>query len=157
MAKRDDEMTPPARFEAIKTQKQTTKTTDELPILTISDYRQRYSSALTLYFQNNFNPAILEFQKLIAHDPKGEFADNSQYWIGECYYSMEMYDKAIQAFEKVFTFEENNKSDHAMFKIAMSYHMTGQKVKARALMTQLLTKYPDSEMEKQAKEYLSTQ
>ena len=100
MAKRDDEMTPPARFEAIKTQKQTTKTTDELPILTISDYRQRYSSALTLYFQNNFNPAILEFQKLIAHDPKGEFADNSQYWIGECYYSMEMYDKAIQAFEK---------------------------------------------------------
>lgn len=45
--------------------------------------------------------AVTEFQKLIDDIPDSELADDSQYNIGLCYYSMNNFKKAIVSFEKV--------------------------------------------------------
>ena len=113
-----------------------------------------YNDALNNYFNNDFLEAIQEFRILIEREPTGAYADNAQYWIGECYYSLEDFEAAIAEFEKVFTFKENNKSDHALFKIAISYQQIGRYLKARESMERFLAEYPDSELANQARDFL---
>ncbi|MCF7826768.1 MAG: tetratricopeptide repeat protein [Candidatus Marinimicrobia bacterium] len=119
-----------------------------------TDYRMAYNDALNNYFNNDFLEAIQEFRILIQREPTGAYADNAQYWIGECYYSLEDFESAITEFEKVFDFDENNKSDHALFKIALSYQQLGRYLKARENMERFLREYPDSELASQAKDFL---
>ncbi len=119
-----------------------------------TDYRMAYNDALNNYFNNDFLEAIQEFRILIQREPTGAYADNAQYWIGECYYSLEDFESAITEFEKVFTFAENNKSDHALFKIAISYQQLGRYMKARENMARFIQEYPDSELANQARDFL---
>ncbi len=119
-----------------------------------ADYRMAYNDALNNYFNNDFLEAIQDFRILIQREPTGAYADNAQYWIGECYYSLEDFESAVTEFEKVFNFKENNKSDHALFKIAISYQQLGRYMKARENMERFLREYPDSELSSQAQDFL---
>lgn len=119
-----------------------------------TDYRMAYNDALNKYFNNEFLEAIQDFKVLIEREPYGAYADNAQYWIGECYYSLEDFESAITEFEKVFVFQENNKSDHALFKIAISYQQLGRYMKARENMSRFIQDYPDSELISQAQDFL---
>jgi tol-pal system protein YbgF len=119
-----------------------------------TDYRMAYNDALNNYFNNDYLEAIQDFRVLIEREPAGAYADNAQYWIGECFYSLEDYESAVTEFEKVFAFEENNKSDHALFKIAISYQQLGRYMKARETMQRFLSEYPDSELANQARDFL---
>lgn len=119
-----------------------------------SDYLMAYNDALNRYFNKEYLESIQDFRTLIEREPYGAYADNAQYWIGECYYSLEDYESAIQEFEKVFSFPDNNKSDHALFKIAISYQKLGRHLKARETMTRFIREYPDSELVAQARAFL---
>jgi tol-pal system protein YbgF len=119
-----------------------------------SDYRMAYNDALNRYFNREYLESIQEFRPLIDREPEGAYADNAQYWIGECYYSLENYPTAIIEFSKVFSFPENNKSDHALFKIALCYQQLGRHQKASSTMNQFVQDYPYSELVVQAKDFL---
>jgi len=119
-----------------------------------TDYRMAYNDALNKYFNNEYLEAIQDFRLLIEREPEGAYADNGQYWIGECYYSMEDFESAITEFTKVFNFPENNKSDHALFKIAISYQQLGRYLKARENMNRFVLDYPESELVNQAHDFL---
>ncbi len=119
-----------------------------------TDYRMAYNDALNKYFNNEYLEAIQDFRILIEREPSGAYADNAQYWIGECFYSLEDFESAITEFEKVFSFPENNKSDHALFKIAISYQQLGRYLKARDNMNRFILEYSDSELVSQAKDFL---
>ncbi|MCF7823114.1 MAG: tetratricopeptide repeat protein [Candidatus Marinimicrobia bacterium] len=119
-----------------------------------ADYRMAYNDALNKYFNNDYLEAIQDFRVLIEREPLGAYADNAQYWIGECFYSLEDYESAIAEFEKVFAFPENNKSDHALFKVAISYQQLGRFMKAKETMNRFLLDYPDSELVDQARDFL---
>lgn len=119
-----------------------------------ADYRMAYNDALNKYFNNEFLEAIQEFRVVIEREPNGTYADNAQYWIGECFYSLEDFESAITEFKKVFAFPENNKSDHALFKIAISYQQLGRYLKARENMNRFILDYPESELVTQAHDFL---
>ncbi len=119
-----------------------------------ADYRMAYNDALNKYFNNSYLESIQDFRLLIEREPYGAYADNAQYWIGECYYSLEDFESAITEFKKVFTFPENNKSDHALFKIALSYQQLGRYLKARENMNRFILDYPESELVSQAHDFL---
>lgn len=119
-----------------------------------ADYRMAYNDALNNYFNHDFLESIQDFRLIIEREPSGAYADNAQYWIGECYYSLEDFESAITEFQKVFNFDENNKSDHALFKIALSYQQLGRYLKAREHMERFLREYPDSELANQASDFL---
>lgn len=121
-----------------------------------SDYRMAYNDALNRYFNKEYLESIQDFRLLIEREPEGAYADNAQYWIGECYYSLENYPTAIIEFSKVFAFPENNKSDHALFKIALCYQQLGRHQKANSTMNQFVHDYPYSELVAQAKDFLET-
>lgn len=86
---------------------------------------------------------------------KNKLADNAQYWIGECYYSLKNYQRAIIEFEKVFSFPNSNKNDDAQFKLGLCYAAIGNRVKAREEFQRLIDYFPKSEYVTRAKQFLN--
>ncbi len=117
-------------------------------------YRERYLQALSFH-QNNQNEESIElFHQLIAEDKNHELADNAQYWIGECYYFLKEYQRAIIEFEKLFSFPNTNKSDDAQFKLGLWYAALGNREKAIDEFQRLIDYFPQSEYVKRAKQFI---
>ena len=119
-----------------------------------ADYRQQYQHAYDLYSQKNYKEAIPAFTQVIEANPDGSLSDNAQYWIGECFYGLQDYTRAIVEFEKVFTFKDSNKDDDAQLKLGLCYLNLGQRDKAREEFQRLIDFYTDSEYKALAIDYL---
>ena len=77
--------------------------------------------------------------------PYSEWADNAQYWKGECYYGMGKYGQGLIEFAKIFAFSRTEKADDAQLKIARCHLALGEKQKALEAFRKLLEEYPESE------------
>lgn len=117
-------------------------------------YRERYLQALTLHQNGRHDEAAEQFRRLIAEDRNHELADNAQYWLGECYYSLKQYQRAIIEFEKVRSFSNSDKGDDAQFKLGLCYRQLGNLEKARTEFLTLIATYPQSEFVENAKQLL---
>ena len=120
----------------------------------VHSYREKYLQALSLHQNNQNEDSIDLFRQLIAEDMKNKLADNAQYWIGECYYSLKNYQRAIIEFEKVFSFPDSNKNDDAQFKLGLCYVAIGNREKAREEFQRLIDYFPNSEYVTRAKQFL---
>jgi TolA-binding protein len=118
-------------------------------------YVNSYNDALAMFHAQEYQNAIRAFEQLLSSDMNHSYADNAQYWIGECYYAMGRYQEAIMAFEKVFTFPQSNKNDWAQFKIGQSYFKMGDRERAEQEFQQLIDNYSDSELVPRARNYLA--
>lgn len=117
-------------------------------------YRDRYLQALTCYQNGDYEAAIQLFRQLLNEDKDHELADNAQYWIGECFYSMKQYKRAIVEFENVFSFKNSNKEDDAQFKLGLCYAAMGEREQAVDEFQRLIDYYPQSEYVKNAKQFV---
>ena len=108
-------------------------------------YKVEYHNALRAFDSSRYNDALAGFQKLIKSNPNNELADNSQYWIGESYYGLKDYERALLEFEKVFTFPNNNKMDDAQIKLGICYLKLKNVVKAKEEFNRLIQIFPQSE------------
>ena len=108
-------------------------------------YKVEYQNALQAFNSSRYNDALAGFQKLIKSNPNNELADNSQYWIGESYYGLKDYERALLEFEKVFTFPNNNKMDAAQLKLGICYLKLKNLVKAKEEFNRLIQIFPKSE------------
>jgi len=122
--------------------------------VTPAQYQSMYQKAYNTYTEKRYQQAIPEFTQVIDADPNGDLSDNAQYWIGECYYGMNNFNRAIVEFEKVFTFKNSNKDDDAQLKLGLCYLNLGQRQKAREEFQRLVDFYPNSEYRQKAMEYL---
>jgi tol-pal system protein YbgF len=120
-----------------------------------SEYQAAYQQAYNLYQNRNYERAMSAFTRVIQARPNGDLSDNAQYWIGECYYALQNYTRAIVEFEKVFTFTESNKDDDAQLKLGLCYLNLGQRQKAREEFRRLVDFYPTSEYKDKAVEYIN--
>jgi len=110
------------------------------------DVADAYSAALAQYRNRQYQSALDQFSEILSRAPYSEYADNAQYWKGECYYGLGKYRDALTEFTKVFAFEKTEKTDHAQFKIARCYMAMGEKDKALGAFQKLLDEYPESDM-----------
>jgi tol-pal system protein YbgF len=117
-------------------------------------FEDAYRKALEKFNKKDYKEAIVLFQALIERDRNNSFADNCQYWIGESYYGMKDYHKAIIEFEKVLSFPNTNKGDDAQLKLGLSYLLMGDKESAKRELTRLLSNYPNSEYTERARKIL---
>ncbi|MFO7768275.1 MAG: tetratricopeptide repeat protein [bacterium] len=111
-----------------------------------------YDDALALYYTavSSRDPArarqaIEEFGTVLSTSPGSDLADNAQYWVGECYYWLEEFDRALEAFRKVFDHQHTDKYDDAQLKIGITYRRMGQREEAIEAFRTFLERYPDSE------------
>jgi tol-pal system protein YbgF len=81
---------------------------------------------------------------------------NARYWLGESFYSMRNYDRAIREFDLlVRQHPGNSKVASAMLKQGYAYLEMGNKTQARRVLNDLQKQYPKSQEAKWAKERLS--
>jgi len=119
-------------------------------------YKQHYIDALSAYQNGDFMGAIDAFEMLIRNDSQNDYADNAQYWIGESYYALDEYSKAIEAFRKVIQFNDSNKADAAQFKIGYSYLNSGDKARGYDELERLLDMFPESSYREKVKQILAS-
>jgi len=117
-------------------------------------YKDRYLNALSLHQSGKYEEAIELFRKLIADDRNNSLADNAQYWIGESYYSMKQYQRAVIEFEKVSAFSNSDKGDDAQYKIGLCYKQMGNQEKSRIEFQKLIDLFPQSEFAENAKQLI---
>lgn len=110
-----------------------------------------YNQGYEMYLNGKYAQAITIFREFLQNFPNDALADNAQYWIGECYYSQKMFDRAISEFKKTENFPDGNKVPDAYLKIYYSYNELGKKEDANHWKKLLLDKFPNSEAAKKVK------
>jgi tol-pal system protein YbgF len=118
--------------------------------------KEIYNEALRLYDSKNYENAIDKFNNLFKSNPSHSLASNYIYWIGESYWGLNDYQKAIEAFEKVKNYSSSNKIDDALLMVGLSYMKLGDHFNAKINFTELLERFPESEFINKAKHYLDT-
>ena len=122
------------------------------PKFNSAQYKKTYMASLGHFQNQNFSSAIAGFEDLVSADATNDLADNSQYWLAECFYSQKDFKRAIIEFEKVFTYAGTDKDDDAQLKIGLSYQSIGNVEKAREEFQRLIDYFPGSEYYPKAKE-----
>ncbi len=143
-----------AKEEEIRQLKQSGSRAGGMDMTMNGDYESQYKQALDLFHNRRYREAIQLFQQLVNQNPNHPLADNAQYWIGESYFALGQYQKAIVEFEKVFLFDQSNKNDYAQYKLGLCYYLLGNKQRARAEFQKLIDRYPRSELVAKARQYL---
>jgi len=136
--------TQPAPQQAVSEQQQTAEQTSAIKPVVIHD-KARYQAAYELLRNGHNSRAIAEFKALLAASPKGEFADNSQYWLGEAYKVNQNLDAAKEAFLKVvMDYVDSPKVADALLKLGYIEFEQKNLAKARDYLTQVTVAHPDT-------------
>lgn len=107
--------------------------------------KARYQAAYELLRNGHNSRAIAEFKALLAASPKGEFADNSQYWLGEAYKVNQNLEAAKKAFLKVvMEYVDSPKVPDALLKLGYLEFEQKNIAKARDYLTQITVAHPDT-------------
>jgi len=105
--------------------------------------KTRYQNAYTLFRNGKIDQSIAEFQAVIASYPQGEFADNSQYWIGEALLKKGNKSAALVAFDQVVrNYPRSAKVPDAILKLGITQISLNNKIKAKEYFDFLITNYP---------------
>lgn len=115
-----------------------------------------YASAMDLYNQKRFPEAIRGFERLLDQGIEDELADNCQHWIGESYYALGDYDKAITAFNKVVGITSASKRPDALYMLGRTYEDVGDIAKARFNLQKLVKEYPKHKLATVARQKLQS-
>lgn len=109
------------------------------------DKAATYAAAYQTFKGGNYTKAREAFQGFLSAHPAGEYSDNAQFWIGECYFFEKKYDRAILEYEKVTKqFPSSNKVPYALLKQGISFQNLGDKVSAKLLLQQVIRDYPNT-------------
>ena len=147
------------QLEALRRQLSKTETATpkpSIPTRTVQkqDIDQIYGQGLEDYYARRFEDAKISFMDVLNLDPGGEWADNAQYWIGECDYASGNYDGALVSFQKVFTFSNTEKDDDAQLMLGQCYLQLGNYDNALIELNRLKIDFPKSEYIRRAEEHI---
>lgn len=118
------------------------------------DVEHCYEMALQLFRQEKYQKALPRFKKLLNKFPDHELTGNFIYWIGESYFGMQNYQKALEYFDQVERYNDSPKKDDALLMAGRSLAKMGKTDKAKLKFNELIDVYPDSEYIKRARQYL---
>lgn len=102
-----------------------------------------YQNAFTALQAKKYDVAISGFNNYLQKFPKGQFAVNAHYWLGEIYSLQNKSDQAAQQFQTILTqYPKDQKVPDAMFKLAVINDQQGKKAEAKKALQQIVQKYP---------------
>lgn len=115
------------------------------PPVTTDAERTAYEQAFSLLRDGRYADAARSFGNFLESYPRGEFADNAQYWLGESYYVTGNYEIALDAFRRLIDqFPQSPKIPDAKLKIGYTYYELEQWSQAQTALQAVVTEYPDS-------------
>ncbi len=114
-----------------------------------------YQKALDSFYGRKYDEAMKTFEELQSKYPKGSYADNAAYWIGESQYALGNYAKAVASFRAVLEYKDTEKADDAQLKLGYCHLRLGDRKAAAAEFRKVVSLYPDSEYLERAKNELA--
>lgn len=104
---------------------------------------QLYNTAYLDFTRGKYDVAISEFRQYLEAYPQSDNADNAQYWIGECFYSLGRLDSAETGFRRVIVaFPRGNKVPAAEYKLGLVYLAQNRKPEAKNQLRRVAKLYP---------------
>jgi tol-pal system protein YbgF len=120
----------------------TTKAEEEEPK---EDIEGTYQKAYGTFKEGDYPNAVKQFEAFLDTYPQSKYADNAQYWIGECYYKKADYERAIVEYEKVIKkYPRGDKLPSAILKEGFAFLELGDRANAKLLFNKVLKQYPHS-------------
>ncbi|MBI4904175.1 MAG: tol-pal system protein YbgF [Acidobacteria bacterium] len=108
--------------------------------------QQVYEAAFSDKDKGNFDQAFNEFQDYLRWFPTGEYAPNSQFYIGEIFLYKKDYDGAVDAFNLLLEkYPGSNKAPDAMYLKARALMSNDKKNSALKTLDELIKTYPNTE------------
>ena len=115
-----------------------------------------YKSAYDELRAGRHEEAERGFRDFVRRYPHHDYADNAQYWLGECFYDQKRYDKAAPEFRTVLTrWPTGNKAPDAMLKLGFSLLALGDLDKGGKVLREVPATYPRTEAARLASERLA--
>ena len=116
-----------------------------------------YDISLASYREEKFEEAMDGFKDFLNKYPKSDYADNAQFWIGECYMSLKQHEEAILAYQEVIKkYPKGNKVPSALLRQAAAFLEIKDKTSSRLLLKKIIKKYPGSSEAEIARKKLKT-
>ncbi len=134
-----------------------TKKTEEEPkdVQTLLSPREVYDTAYSDYLKGSFDLAIEGFKMYLEQFPESPLADNSLFWIGECYFSQEKYKEAINHFNDfIINYPTGDKLPSVYLKKGICLMELGENEEAASVFKRLISKFPLEEEARIAREKL---
>ncbi len=115
-----------------------------------------YKSAYDDLRAGRHDAAEKGFRDFVRRYPHHDYADNAQYWLGECFYDQKRYDKAAPEFRAVLTrWPTGNKAPDAMLKLGFSLIALGDVDKGGKVLREVPATYPRTEAARLAADRLA--
>jgi tol-pal system protein YbgF len=121
-------------------------------ILTVQPGSKRhYNQSFKIYSEKNYHNAINAFEQFLTRFPNDQDADNSQFWIGQCYYRSGNYVQAEVAFRKVLRNYQHGetqrgfKTPDAILMLGRVYGKNNKPIKSRKYYEYVVKFFPDSQ------------
>jgi TolA-binding protein len=115
---------------------------------------QAWTNAFGDYQKGNQQLAMQEFNDIVKNYPNTDTAANAQYYIGYMYLNAQQYDDAVKAFDVLLGFNENSKTQDALYYKAVSQLKAEHRTAAKDSFLEFLRRYPTSVHADQAKKDL---
>ncbi|MDP0561315.1 MAG: tol-pal system protein YbgF [Candidatus Endonucleobacter sp. (ex Gigantidas childressi)] len=114
-----------------------------------------YQKALQLIREKHFDDAKKILTQQLITFPKGRYADNAQYWLGEVHMAQGAYPDAKNAFLTVLNNYPNSpKVPDATYKLGHLLDLMANKKQAQKYFETVISKYPDSTAARLSDNYL---
>lgn len=111
----------------------------------VGDEKQQYQQAYEALRNGHTAQAIAEFNALLGKNPKGEYANNAQYWLGEAYRVNQDNESARKAFNSVIeNYPGSSKVPDALLKLGYIEVEQKNAAKAREYLTRVTVDFPSS-------------
>jgi tol-pal system protein YbgF len=115
------------------------------PAATALSEQDAYERALGLLRDRRYDEAGAALRTYLQDYPKGEYAANAAYWLGEVYYVGGKPDEALAAFRKVVDdYPQASKVPDAMLKLGLIQADQGRQAEARQMLERVVRDYPET-------------
>ncbi len=116
-----------------------------------------YKKAFAHIRAKRFDEAQQALEQQLKTYPKGAYADNARYWLGEVHMAKGRYDDARIAFEMVLIdFPKSAKVPDASYKLGRVYDLLGEPKKSREILQTVVQQYPQTAAARLSETYLGT-
>ncbi len=121
--------------------------------MTEKEFRVYYNRGLNDFRNRKYKTAIAYFDTLLKSNVETNLKINAVYWIGESYFGLKQYEKAIEYFNYVAQ-TKSAKTPDALYMLGRCYAALGKIKEAKEYMNRVVKEYPKSPVAKKAKDRL---
>ncbi|MFN3134257.1 MAG: tetratricopeptide repeat protein [Candidatus Kryptonium sp.] len=121
--------------------------------MTEKQFKNYYDLGLKEFRNRRYKTSIAYFDTLLRSNIETNLKINAAYWLGENYFALKQYEKAIEYFNYVAQIK-SAKTPDALYMLGRCYAALGKIKEAREYMSRVLKEYPKSPVAKKAKDRL---